>query len=96
MQVGRVWSEVQKDDTLKLIMCHVQNSWQEKRTINKPLKTYFKEESNLSVNEAFLLRGIRLVIPPSYTKTSFKVSARQKAMLQTLFGGQVYPKTLTS
>ncbi|KAL8621387.1 hypothetical protein ACOMHN_048187 [Nucella lapillus] len=64
-RLEEIRSELKKDDTLKVVMHHVQNGWPDKKTMNNPIKAYANEQGNLSVHEGLLLRGNRLVIPSS-------------------------------
>ena len=58
-------SALKKDDTLRVVMHHVQNGWPDKKTMKSPVKSNFNEQYNPSVHDRLLLRGKRLVIPLS-------------------------------
>ncbi|KAL8599835.1 hypothetical protein ACOMHN_038408 [Nucella lapillus] len=64
-RLEEIRSELKKDDTLRVVLHHVQNGWPDKKTMNNPIKAYANEQGNLSVHEGLLLRGSRLVIPSS-------------------------------
>ena len=62
-RLEEIRSALKKDDTLRVLMHHVQNGWLDKKTTKSRVKTYFNEQANLSVHDGLLLRGKRLVIP---------------------------------
>ena len=45
-RLEEIRSALEKDDTLRVVMHHVQNGWPDKKTMNSPVKTYFKEQGN--------------------------------------------------
>ena len=58
--------EVAKDDTLAIESQYVKHGWpDDKRRVHGPVNQYWPERGNLSIHDGLLLRGTRLVVPPS-------------------------------
>ena len=58
--------EVAKDDTLAIVSRYVKTGWpDDKRKVHGPVTVYWPERGNLSIHDGLLLRGARLVVPPS-------------------------------
>ena len=58
--------EVAKDDTLAIVTQYVKHGWpDDKRKVHGPVTQYWPERGNLSIHDGLLLRGTRLVVPPS-------------------------------
>ena len=63
-RLDQIRQELKKDETLKVVMYHVQHGWPEdKRKVNGPIGAYWRERSHMSIHEGLLLKGRRLVIP---------------------------------
>ena len=45
-RLEEIRSVLKKDNTFRMVMHHVQNGWPDKKTMNSPVKTYFKEQGN--------------------------------------------------
>ena len=65
-RLEEIRSVLKKDDTLRVVMHHVENGWHDKKTTKSHVKTYFNEQGNLAVHDGLLLRGKRLVILSSF------------------------------
>ena len=58
--------EVAKNDTLAIVSRYVKTGWpDDKRKVHGPVNVYWPERGNLSIHDGLLLRGARLVVPPS-------------------------------
>jgi len=54
----------QEDDVCKLVMSYCRDGWPTRKQLTGPIRPYGHVSSLLSVEDGFLLRGSRLVIPP--------------------------------
>ena len=102
-RLEEIRSALKKDDTLRVVMHHVQNGWPDKRTMNSPVKTYFNKQGNLSVcHDGLLLWWKRLIVPPSLIDETFsntsmmdiKESTR-RTMQQNWYGAWDFDMTST-
>jgi transposase InsO family protein len=64
-RLQEIRTELQKDVTLKTVMHYVMNGWPDKQQLSKAEKAYWSEAGSLSVHDGLLMRGRRLVVPPS-------------------------------
>ena len=65
-RLDEIRCELRKDETLKLVMYYVQHGWPDhKQKLYGPINKYWSERNSLSTHEGLLLRGRRLVIPPT-------------------------------
>ena len=93
--------EVAKDDTLAIVSQYVIHGWpDDKRKVHGPVTLYWPERGNLSIYDGLLLRGTRLVVPPSLRATYYatsmiaiRVSRRHARTRHLRCGGRGYLET---
>ena len=58
-------SQQQQDEVTKQLITYCSDCWPEKSYLPTPLKAYWQERGDLTVQQGLLMKGNRLVIPVS-------------------------------